>query len=172
MKKVGTYLCKNGLCLKTAQKWRQLYQWCEEDLGDAILKGNTDTVNLKERELLGMTKLLAVISVSVVVRQSDFLSTRQDLTENTRSFAVRLKGKASTCSYTCTCPKDGCNQVIDFTNIVLKDVMVTGLADEDIRKEVYLHLYLLINKTNKSNKEKQLFCIEEKKNSELTKYKF
>ena len=83
-----------------------------------------------------MIKKLAVIPVSVVVRLSDFLSTKQDLTENTRSFAARLKGKASTCSYTCTCPKDGCNQVIDFTDIILKDVMVTGLADEDIRKEV------------------------------------
>ena len=66
----------------------------------------------------------------------DFFSTRQDLTADTTSFAARLKGKASTCSYTCTCPKDGCSQVIDFTDIILKDVMVTGLADEDIRKEV------------------------------------
>ena len=39
-------------------------------------------------------------------------------------------------SYTCICPKDGNNQVIDFTDIILKDVMMTCLADEDIRKEV------------------------------------
>ena len=31
---------------------------------------------------------------------------------------------------------DGCNQVIDFTDIILKDVMVTGLAYEGIHKEV------------------------------------
>ena len=83
-----------------------------------------------------MIKQLAVIPVFVVVRRSDFLSTKQDLTENTRSFAARLKGKASTCSYTCKCPKDGCNQIIDFTDIILKDVRVTGLTDKDIRKEV------------------------------------
>ena len=76
-----------------AEKRRQLYQCCEKDLGDAILKGHTDIVNLSEQELLAMIKQLAVIPVSVVVRRSDFLSTRQDLTENTRSFAARLKGK-------------------------------------------------------------------------------
>ena len=89
-------------------------------------------MNLSEQELLRMIKQLAVIPVSVVVRRSDFLGTKQDLTEYTRSFAARLKEKASTCK----CPKDGCNQTIDFTDIVLKDVMVTGFADEDIRKEV------------------------------------
>ena len=127
---------KDSMEMTEVEKHRQLYQCCEEDLGDAILKGHNDVVNLSEQELLRMIKQLAVIPVSVVVRRSDFLSARQDLTENTRSFAARLKGKASTCSYTCKCPKDGCNQMIDFTDIILKDVMVTGLADEDIRKEV------------------------------------
>ena len=127
---------KDSMELTEVEKSRQLYQCCEEDLGDAILRGHGDIVNLNEQELLKMIKQLAVIPVSVVVRRTDFLSTKQDLTENTRSFAARLKGKASTCSYTCKCPKDGCNQIIDFTDIILKDVMVTGLADEDIRKEV------------------------------------
>ena len=127
---------KDSMELTEVEKSRQLYQCCEEDLGDAILRGHEDIVNLNEQELLKMIKQLAVVPVSVVVRRTDFLSTKQDLTENTRSFAARLKGKASTCSYTCKCPKDGCNQIIDFTDIILKDVMVTGLADEDIRKEV------------------------------------
>ena len=52
-------------------------------------------------------------------------TTKQDLIENT-----------STCSYTCTCPKDGCSQVIGFTDITRKYVMVTGLADEDVHKEM------------------------------------
>ena len=83
-----------------------------------------------------MINQLAVIPVSVVVRRSDFLSTIQDLTENNRSFATRLKGKTSPCYYICICLKDGCNQEIDFTDIIQKDVMVTGLADEEIHKEV------------------------------------
>ena len=38
-------------------------------------------------------KQLAVIPVSVVVRRSEFLSTKQDLIENIKSFAARLKEK-------------------------------------------------------------------------------
>ena len=127
---------KDSTEMTESMKRRQLYQCCDGDLGDANLKRHADVVNLSEQELLRMIMQLAVISVSVVVRQYDFLITKQDLTENTRPFAARLKGKASTCSYTCTCPKDGCNQVIDFTGIILKGFMVTGLADKDIRKEV------------------------------------
>ena len=89
---------KDSMELTEVEKSRQLYQCCEEDLGDAILRGHGDIVNLNEQELLKMIKQLAVIPVSVVVRRSDFLRTKQDLTENTRSFAARLKGKASTCS--------------------------------------------------------------------------
>ena len=99
-------------------------------------KGHKDVVNVSEQGLLRIIKQLAVIPDSVIVRRSDFNSTRQDLTENTRSFVARLKGKASRCSYTCSCPKDCCNQVIGFLDIILKDVMVTGLADEDIHNEV------------------------------------
>ena len=53
----------------------KLYLFCKEDLGDAILKRIEDVVNLSEQELLRMIKQLAVVSVSVVVRRPDFLST-------------------------------------------------------------------------------------------------
>ena len=100
---------KDSMELTEVEKSRQLYQCCDKDLGDAILRGNKDMVNLNEQKLLKMIKQLVVVPVSVVVRRSDFLSTKQDLNENTRSFAARLKGTASTCSYTCKCPKDSCN---------------------------------------------------------------
>ena len=64
-----------------------------KDLSNDILKGHTGVVNLSEKESLCIIKQLAVIPVSVVVQQSDFLSTRKDLTENIRSFAAFLKEK-------------------------------------------------------------------------------
>ena len=75
---------KDSTEITESEKRRQLYQCCDKYLGDFILRGHTDIVNLSEREVLGMIKQLAVILVSVVVRRSDFLSTRQDLVENTR----------------------------------------------------------------------------------------
>ena len=115
----------------------QLYQCCDEELGDAILKGHPNIVDThSENELMLVIKQSAVIPVSKVVRRSIFLGTKQDLGENARAYAARLKGKGTTCSYSVTCPRDGCDQIIDFTDIILKDVLVAGLADEDIRKEV------------------------------------
>jgi len=34
------------------------------------------------------------------------------------------------------CPSDTCNQKVDFTDAIVKDVLITGLIDDDIRKEV------------------------------------
>ena len=53
-----------------------------------------------------------------------------------KSLAARLIRKANYCSYSCIFPKDGCDQIDDFTNIIENDAVVTGLADDDIRKEV------------------------------------
>ena len=89
-----------------SEKRRQLYRCCDKYPGDAILKGHADVVNLSERELLRIIKHFAVIPTLMFVRRSDFLSTRQDFTGSTRSFAARLKRKTSTCFYTCTYSKD------------------------------------------------------------------
>ena len=50
-----------------AEKRCQLYQCCEEDLGDAILKGHADVVNSSEEIFKRMMNQLAVIPVLVVV---------------------------------------------------------------------------------------------------------
>ena len=44
-------LFKDSTEVSESEKCRQLYQCCYEDLGDAILKGHKDIVNLSEREL-------------------------------------------------------------------------------------------------------------------------
>ena len=51
-----------------AEKRRQLQQCCEENLGEAILKGHADVVNLSKRELLSMIKQLEVTPMAAVVR--------------------------------------------------------------------------------------------------------
>ena len=33
------------------------------------------------------------------------------------------------------CSRDGCGQKNDFTDVLVKDVLVTGIADEEVRKE-------------------------------------
>ena len=74
--------------------------------------------------------------MAISVRRTELLSLHQDRGENGRSYAARLMGKASTCAYTIVCPGQNCNQVIDFTDIMVKDVFVSGLCDDDIKKDV------------------------------------
>ena len=74
--------------------------------------------------------------VALSVRRSDLLSIKQDHSENTRSFFVRINGKAATCGYTIDCPGQTCNQKVDFTDIIVKDVLINGLVDDDIRRDV------------------------------------
>ena len=64
---------KDSTEMSKSEKRRQLYQCCDEDLGDAILKGHADVVNLSERELLSMIKQLAVILFQLLSDDQTFL---------------------------------------------------------------------------------------------------
>ena len=89
-----------------------------------------------EQYLLTAIKTVAVTPVAVSVRRSELLSMKQDHTETTRSFFARINGKATTCAYAVDCTSDTCQQKIYFADIIVKDVLISGLADDDIKREV------------------------------------
>ncbi len=128
---------KDGHDLTNAEKNQHLFQCCDEELGDTIIKGHPNAAAGTETELLAIIKKLAVIPVAISVRRSDLLSTQQAHGESARPFYFRLKGKAATCSYTINCSAGTCAQVVDFTSIILKDVFLNGLADDDIKRDVH-----------------------------------
>ena len=115
---------------------RQLFHCCEEDLGDKVLKGHPDAVSGDAQQLLEVIKKLAVVPVAVSVRRAELLSTRQDHGENIRSYVAKLQGKAATCNYSMVCSKSDCTQINNFTDTIVKDVVVAGLVDDEIKKEV------------------------------------
>ena len=122
--------------MSTEETVQQLFNCCEEDLGNDILRGHPDCISGTLEDLLDVIKKLAVIPVAVSVRRSELISTKQDHGEGIRSFVAKLKGKAATCAYTMKCSSTTCTQIINFTDIMVKDVMVAGLVDDDIRKDV------------------------------------
>ena len=127
---------KRGTGLTGAEAAQHLFHCCEDDLGDALLKAHPDAVTGNEDELLKKIKKMAVIPVAVCVRRAELMSMRQDHGENARAFYAKVKGKAATCSYSAGCSSDTCTQVIDFTDIMVKDVVVAGLVDEEVKKDV------------------------------------
>ena len=129
-------LFKRGTELSNAETVQHLFQCCDDDLGDAVLKSSPDAVNGTENNLLAAIKQLAVVPVAISVRRAELLTTRQDHGETAQAIFAKLKGKAATCSYSVTCSSNTCNQITDFTDSIVKDVFVAGLVDEEIKRDV------------------------------------
>ena len=127
---------KRSTGLAGAESVQHLFHCCDEDLGDAILKGHPDAVTGSEDHLLNKIKQMAVIPVAICVRRAELLSTKQDHGENARTFYAKVKGKAATCSYSIECSSGTCTQVNDFTDVMVKDVVIAGLVDEEVKKDV------------------------------------
>lgn len=115
---------------------QQLFECCEEELGNNILKCHPTAVTQTEEHLLAIVKRMAVTPIAISVKRSDLLATKQDHGEKTRSFFARINGKAATCSYVIDCNSDTCTNKVDFTDIIVKDVLISGLIDDDIKKDV------------------------------------
>ncbi|MBY0580464.1 MAG: hypothetical protein K2P53_02095, partial [Rickettsiales bacterium] len=113
----------------------QLFQCCEDDLGNQLLKENPRIINENEDIFLKAMKKLAVIPVAISVRRAELLQMRQGHNENIRSFYAKMKGKAATCNYTVQCH---CHPqtTVDFTDAIIRDIVVAGISDIDIRKDV------------------------------------
>ena len=63
---------------------------------------------------------------------------KQDRDEPIRSVAAKLKGQASICNYTikhkCQCNHES---EINYADEMVKDVLVSGLADNQIQRELF-----------------------------------
>ena len=98
----------------------------EKNFGRAPLKSSPTAVDGNEANLMTIMKQLAVVPVAVSIRRSELLACRQDHGESGRAYYAKLMGKAATCSYTVKCSSDTCDHVTDFTDIIVKDVLVFG----------------------------------------------
>jgi len=128
---------KRGTALAATEICQQLFSCCDEELSNDLIRQNNDILNSTEQVLMETIKSLAVTSVAVSVRRSDLLALRQADRENVRSFHARIKGKAATCAYSITCSSLTCTQVVDFTGVIIKDVLISRSSDEEIKIEVF-----------------------------------
>ena len=114
----------------------QLFQCASEALGDLLLKADPKITTRKTSDVIKAMKQLAVIPVARGVTRAELLQMRQSSDEPVRTFAARVRGKAETCGFTTaiTCP---CGEQLhpDYTEEVICDVLLAGLADIDIRRE-------------------------------------
>ena len=78
--------------------------------------------------------MLAVRQESVMVARVELHVMRQNQDESVRSFGARVKGQASICKQVVPCPN--CEHEVSYSNEVIKDVIVRGINDDEIRLDI------------------------------------
>ena len=111
----------------------QLFQCAGVALGDSLLKSDPTSVAKPTTELMSTMKSLAVIAVATGVTRSELMKMHQERDEQFRSFAARVRGKAEICDYTTACT---CTRIVNFTDCIIKDILVSGIADIEIQREI------------------------------------
>ena len=124
--------------IPTGQEADQLFDCCEKGLGRLLLKEDPDIIDAGENSLLGAMQKMAVIKIATSVRRTKLLSLKQDHGQSFREFYANVKAQASTCNFTVKCGQACCANApaVDYTSLVIKDILVSGIADTDIRKDV------------------------------------
>ena len=130
---------KSSAALTEDEGKLQLIYCCEQDLLEHVLRSDPDITGKAEPDQLASIRRLCVIPVAMGVRRSDVLNLAQDSAELARSFLSRIQGKAATCNFVTSCNAVCCKNnppKVDFSDVVIKYVLVNGLADAEIRRDV------------------------------------
>jgi hypothetical protein len=125
---------KNITRLETTEAAAQLFQCCDQELAKLLINSVDGALEKSEADLLAVMKELSVIKVAKSVRRSDLLSLTQGQGESTKCFMARVRSKAMTCGHTIKC--QGCSRDVDYTREMIKDVLIHGLYDSDIKQDV------------------------------------
>lgn len=129
-------LFKRGTDIPTSQLTTQLWNCCDKELEDDLFKDVNEIDTITENQLLAAIRRLAVISTATSIRKTELLSMKQDHGQPIRSFAAKIKGKAQVCAFSKNCPAVDCAQNVDYTNDIVKYVIVNGISDEEIKKDI------------------------------------
>ncbi|XP_066910175.1 uncharacterized protein [Clytia hemisphaerica] len=112
----------------------QLLECCDDELRKDLTRLSGGTLTTKtQAEVLAAIKSLAVREENTMVARVTLNEMKQDRDEPIRSFAARIKGQAGICKYILTCQ---CEREINYSDHILRDVVVQGLYDNDIQLDL------------------------------------
>ena len=125
-----------GSYINDATASTHLFQCASETLGDILLKADPGVTSRSAVEVLEAMQRYAVIPVAKGVTRAELMQMTQGPDELFRTFAARVKGKAETCGFVtstaCSCGK---TFHVDYTTETVRDVLLSGICDTDIRRE-------------------------------------
>ena len=111
----------------------QLLECCDDTLRKDITRTFGSLSSSDESTVLDSIKTLAVRQENIMVARVQLQQMHQDRDEPVRAFAARLRGHASVCGFQVECK---CKSSVDYSNIMVRDALVRGLEDEEIRLDI------------------------------------
>ena len=111
----------------------QLLECCDDNLRRDLSRSVKSITSKDETTILHHMRLLAVRQENVMVSRLELQQMRQDRDEPVRTFAARLKGQSSVCQYLVNCE---CGTQISYSDAMVRDTMIIGLADNDIQLDI------------------------------------
>ena len=93
-------------------------------------------IHSDEKDVLAAIKSLAVRSENTMVARVALSNMRQGHEEPIRSFYARIKGQADTCKYEMKCTNAKCDQINDFTEEIIRNVIARGIADQEMQLDL------------------------------------
>ena len=113
----------------------QLLECCEENLRRDLTRFDNSPTSKNESELLDIIKKFAVREENITISRVSLHDMEQDREEPIRSYYARLKGHANTCNFTIPC--SSCQNKVNYSNEIIRDVLIKGISDSDIQLELF-----------------------------------
>ena len=111
-----------------------------EEVRKDVQAATNNAHTMTEEQLLATVKQYAVLQRAVSSMKMDLYGMKQDDGEPIRKFYARVQNLARQCQLTVPCPEIGCRNhtapFISYADEIVKQVVLCGIADQDIKKEV------------------------------------
>ena len=102
-----------------------------------MLANDPQLMAKSESYVAKLMESIAVIKIDIGVKRAEVMCLRKDHDEPFTTFAIRVRSKTETCNFTtvseCDCGK---RNVTSYTEEAIKDVILAGVGDDDIRREL------------------------------------
>ena len=129
LKAWSMFVMANGV--STADQPVQLFACCDPDLRAKVTATDDNIPSSNIDEMLKLLRSLSVVPVAINVQRSELLRMQQQPGEAIRTFFSRVRGKAITCRFQIECVS------VNYTNDIIKHVVIAGIYNEDVRQDVY-----------------------------------
>ena len=114
-----------------------LFYCCTEDLRTDLLRDiRGDVARMGETDLMASIRRLSVKEESILVHRIRLGKMVQSPGMGVRSFLAALRGQAALCNYTARCPESGCTHSYDYSEDIIRDHLIRGLADPEILSDL------------------------------------